>query len=61
LFVCPTCEKEFNTEQGIQKHFLSCWKDKHPYHQSKSAPRSKDIVTREVSDDVMNFFNSLKG
>lgn len=61
MFICPTCNKKFDTEQMIQKHFLSCWKELHPYHQSKSAPRSADVITREVNDDITNFFNSFKG
>ena len=60
MFVCPTCAEEFNTEQGIQKHFLQCWKEKHPYHKSKDAPQSEDIVTREVNNDIMSFFEGLK-
>ena len=60
MYICPTCSKEFNTEETVVKHFLKCWKDKNPYHQSKSAPRSKDINTREVNEDVMNFFNSFQ-
>lgn len=59
MFICPTCNKEFNTEQAIQKHFLSCWKEQHPYHKSKSAPHSADIVTRKVNDDIMNFFERI--
>ena len=59
MFICPTCNKEFNTEQAIQKHFLSCWKEQHPFHQSKSAPHSENITTREVSNDIMNFFERL--
>lgn len=59
-FICPTCNEKFSTEEKIQKHFLSCWKERHPFYQSKSAPRSNDIITREISDDVMNFFNSFK-
>ena len=61
MYICPTCFKEFNTEQAIQKHFLACWKEQHPYHKSKDASRSKDIVTREINDDVINFFNALEG
>lgn len=61
MYICPTCEKEFNTEEMIRKHFLSCWREIHPYHKSKSAPRSKDIVTREVSNDIANFFEVLNG
>jgi hypothetical protein len=59
MFICPTCNKEFNTEQDIQKHFLLCWKEQHPYHQSKSAPRGENITTRKVNDDIMNFFEGL--
>ena len=60
MYICPTCNKEFETEDVIVKHFLKCWKDKHPGHQSKSAPRSEDIVTRKVSNDIMDFFNSFQ-
>ena len=59
MFICPTCAKEFNTEDAIQKHFLACWKEQHPYHKSKPAPRSENIITREISNNVINFFNSL--
>ena len=57
MYICPTCNREFSTEEGVAKHFLSCWKEQNPYHQSKPAPRSKDINTMEINDDVMNFFN----
>lgn len=60
MFICPTCFKEFNTEDAIRSHFLSCWQEQHPYHKSKDAPRSKNIVTREANDDVMNFFERIK-
>ena len=59
MFICPTCTKEFNTEDGIRNHFLSCWREKHPYHKSKSAPHSEDIVTREASNNVINFFERM--
>lgn len=59
MFVCPTCNEKFKTEQAIQKHFLQCWKTKHPYHKSKDAPRSEDIVTKEVNEDIANFFSSF--
>lgn len=61
MYICPICEKEFNTEEMIRKHFLSCWEKIHPYHKSKPAPRSKDIVIREVSNDIANFFEVLNG
>lgn len=59
VYICPTCGKEFDIESKIQKHFLQCWKEQHPYHKSKDAPRGKDVTTREVNDDVINFFNSF--
>ena len=60
MYICPTCNKEFNTEGSVQKHFLACWKEVHPFHQSKSAPHSEDIETREDNEDILNFFNSLR-
>ena len=59
MYICPTCKEEFKTKDGITKHFLKCWKEQHPFHMSKSAPRSEDITTREVSNDIMNFFSSF--
>lgn len=61
MYICPTCNREFSTEEGVAKHFLSCWKEQNPYHQSKPAPRSKDINTMEINDDVMNFLIHLRG
>lgn len=60
MFICPTCSKEFKTEQSIQKHFLACWKEQHPYHKTKSAPRGIDKETIEVNNDIMNFLKSFK-
>ena len=60
MYICPTCYKEFEKEEACVKHVLKCWKDKNPNHQSKPAPRSEDINTRDINDDVANFFDSLK-
>ena len=60
MFVCPTCGKQFDTEEVLVKHYLKCWKEKNPYHQSKSAPRSEDINTREDNQAILDFFNSFK-
>ena len=60
MYICPTCGRSFRTEEHIQKHFLSCWKEQHPYHQSKDAPRGVDITTREVNNDIVDFFNGLR-
>lgn len=61
MYICPTCKKGFEKEENLTKHFLSCWKEQHPSHISKSAPRSENIETRQVNEDIINFFNSFKG
>ena len=60
MYICPTCNHSFEEEDVLVKHFLKCWKEKNPCHQSKSAPRSEDINTRNVSNDIADFFNSFK-
>ena len=59
-YFCPECNLSFSEEEKLTKHYLQCWKEKNPYHQSKPAPRSEDINTSEVSKDIANFFNSFK-
>lgn len=56
MYICPTCGKQFEKETWIQKHFLSCWREIHPGHQSNPAPRTEN-VSREVNDDFFNFFS----
>ena len=60
MYICPTCGKQFETEDVLAKHFLKCWKEKNPNHKSKPAPRSEDINTRTDNEDILNFFNSFK-
>ena len=60
MFICPTCGKQFDMEDALVKHCLSCWKERNPNHKSKSAPRSEDINTRKDSQDILDFFNSFK-
>lgn len=60
MFVCPTCGREFEGENVVVKHFLSCWKERNPNHKSKSAPRSEDLNTRIVNDSVLGFFETFK-
>ena len=60
MFVCSTCGKQFETKEALTNHFMKCWKEKHPYHKSKPAPRSEDINTREDNQDILDFFNSFK-
>ena len=61
MFICPTCGKQFEVEDVLTKYFLKCWKEQHPYHQSKPAPHSEDINTREVSNEILDFFGSFGG
>ena len=60
MYICPTCNQSFNTEEVLTKHFLKCWKEQHPYHKSKPAPRSEDVNTREIKPEIADFFNSFK-
>ena len=56
MYICPTCSKKFEKEEKLTKHFLSCWKENNPNHISKEAPRSEDIETREINEDMKAFF-----
>ena len=60
MYICSICGKEFETKEILAQHHLKCWKEQHPYHQSKSAPCSESISTSVANDDVLNFFNSFK-
>lgn len=60
MFICPTCGKQFDTEDALVKHYMRCWKEKNPNHKSKPAPRSEDINTREDNQSILDFFNSFK-
>ena len=60
MYICLVCNQQFKEEQVLVKHYLSCWKKENPHLRSKPAPRSEDINTREVNEDIENFFNSFK-
>lgn len=60
MYICPTCKREFESEDSIRKHFLNCWKEQHPYYQFTPAPRSEDIVEVQTNDNVLAFFTRLK-
>ena len=60
MYICPMCNKSFENEEILRKHYLNCWKENHPFHIPKPAPSSKDIVDRQLNDDIANFFKSLK-
>ena len=59
MYICPECKKEFKSEEQIVKHLSRCWRERHPYHQSKEIIHSETINTVEMNDDVKNFFNSF--
>lgn len=60
MFVCPTCNKKYATEEEIKKHSLACWRKANPHYKSKPTPQGETIVTKEVSDDILSFFSSFK-
>ena len=60
MYVCPTCGRAYKSEEAVAKCMLACWRKEHPYYQSKPAPRGEDVNTREINNDIMNFFSSLQ-
>lgn len=56
MYICPICEKRFVKEEKLVKHLSACWKEKNPYQVSKDAPRSQNIETRKINNDIINFF-----
>ena len=60
MYICPICQRAFDKEEVASKHYLKCWKEKNPCHQAKSAPRSEDLNTREITNEVADFFSSFQ-
>lgn len=60
MFICPTCNKKCATKEEIKKHSMACWRKANPHYKSKSAPQGETITTKEVDNDILNFFNSFK-
>lgn len=60
MYICPTCGREFPTEEKIKKHSLSCWRKANPHYKTKHAPQGETIVTKDVNNDILDFFNSFK-
>lgn len=60
MYICPTCNKRFKTEETITKHSLQCWREHNPNHQSKPAPCKGNITKQEINEDVAHFFSSFK-
>ena len=59
MYICPTCNKTFETEESIAKHSLKCWKEHNPNHITKHVPQGPTVIKRTVNEDMMNFFNSF--
>ena len=60
MYICPVCNRQFDSKEQIAKHSLPCWREHNPNHVSKPAPRSEDITERKVSDAALNFFAFLQ-
>lgn len=62
MYICPICKCEFENEKEsrMARHFLKCWKENNPNHKSNTIEPSETIETREVNNDVMNFFKDLQ-
>lgn len=59
MYICPICGKGYDNEEAVAKCYMKCWRKNNTQHHSKSAPKSEDITTREVSADIEAFFNSF--
>lgn len=60
MYICLECGRSFQKEESMQKHFLACWRERHPGHHAKDAPRSADIIARNMNNEVLDFFNSFQ-
>lgn len=60
MIICPNCGKEFKTEEEIKKHSLPCWKRFNSDYRPKPAPQGETIITRNVTQDFLDFFEGLK-
>lgn len=60
MYICPTCNRAFDTEEIITKHSLQCWREYNPNHISKPAPCKGNTTKREINEDVTNFFISFR-
>lgn len=60
MYICPTCGKEFPTEEKIKKHSLACWRKANPHYKSKTPPQGETIITKKVDNNILDFFNSLR-
>ena len=60
MYICPTCNRLFESADGVANHSLGCWREHNRGHKSKPAPRGADVETREITDELAQFFASLE-
>lgn len=60
MYICPTCGKGYKTEEAVAKCMLACWRKANPNHKPKPVHQSEDVYTREVNQDIVDFFSSLQ-
>lgn len=60
MYICPICNKGFDSEEKIKKHNLSCWRKANPHYKSTTPPQGETIITREDNKDILKFFSSLR-
>lgn len=62
MYICPICKCEFENEKEsrMARHFLKCWKESNPNHETNSIEPSETIETRKESKDITDFFASLQ-
>ena len=59
MWICPTCQRIFQSKEQVVEHSLKCWREHNPNHISKSAPHSEDVVVKTMNNDVANFFDKF--
>ena len=55
MYICPTCKKEYLTEEEIKKQSMACWRKTNPHYKSKEAPQGETIITKKTNDNILNF------
>ena len=60
MYFCPVCNRSFEKEDAVRRHYLACWRERNPSAKSTPAPHLQDISVSFVDDDVMRFFEGLK-
>lgn len=59
---CPLCGKEYSYESQVIKCINDCARDlrRRGFFKAKEAPHSEDIIVRESSSEIENFFASFE-